>query len=229
MRRMHRELDGSAPQIAALPDNRQPWSGPYQMALIKCKECGARVSAGAKACPGCGFRGLAGGGLEWRQIASIAGILAVLIGGTRLYLGYQSEAESTQRATDERIIQQGLRDAMSPEQYRQYTADNLAAADRAAKAEKAASDRKAEQLSAISAAESDVRKILRDPSSAQFGTKNFYSNPGAMLGITICGYVNAKNAFGAYGGSKGYIVIDRQATLEDQGGDFVSTWNRLCK
>ena len=52
-----------------------------------------------------------------------------------------------------------------------------------------------------------VRQNLKDPDSARFGryTAFSYIEKGAKQ-IAVCGYVNAKNSYGGYGGEKPYIA-----------------------
>lgn len=52
-----------------------------------------------------------------------------------------------------------------------------------------------------SAIEKEVKTELRDPSSAQFEHLNYKG------GDFYCGYVNAKNGFGGYGGKKMFLVM----------------------
>ena len=51
------------------------------------------------------------------------------------------------------------------------------------------------------AIEEEVRSELRDPGSAQFQHLNYKG------GDFYCGYVNAKNGFGGYGGKRMFLVM----------------------
>lgn len=51
--------------------------------------------------------------------------------------------------------------------------------------------------------ESLVKDTLKDPDSAKF--ESFFRNFGENTGY-VCGYVNAKNSYGAYTGKKPYYV-----------------------
>jgi hypothetical protein len=71
--------------------------------------------------------------------------------------------------------------------------------------------------SATKSLESAVRDGLKDPSSAQFGRYIAFNATDAN-GATItgaCGYVNAKNSYGGYGGMTPYIATGLR-------GEFVS-------
>lgn len=71
-------------------------------------------------------------------------------------------------------------------------------------------------------AEESVKKLLKDSSSAKFsGTK--IGKQGA-----VCGYVNAKNSFGAYAGDARYISISGTSKIDDGSDDFATSWESTC-
>lgn len=49
---------------------------------------------------------------------------------------------------------------------------------------------------------STVRKAMNDPESARFSSVTYSRESGAT-----CGYVNAKNNFGAYTGNKSFVLL----------------------
>ena len=53
-----------------------------------------------------------------------------------------------------------------------------------------------------------VRQNLKDPDSAKFGSYTAFSfiEKGDKQ-IAVCGYVNAKNSYGGYGGEQAYIAL----------------------
>ena len=53
-----------------------------------------------------------------------------------------------------------------------------------------------------------VKQNLKDPSSAQFGryTAFTYTLNGEKQPVAVCGYVNAKNSYGGYGGEQPFIA-----------------------
>lgn len=55
------------------------------------------------------------------------------------------------------------------------------------------------------AVEQGVRKGLKDPESARFG--DMFATRDAQGVVTVCGYVNAKNSFGGYGGMKPFVGV----------------------
>lgn len=63
--------------------------------------------------------------------------------------------------------------------------------------------------SGVSSLESAVRNVLKDPSSAQFGRYIAFNVKDADGTTTMaaCGYVNAKNSFGGYGGMTPYTAL----------------------
>ena len=64
-------------------------------------------------------------------------------------------------------------------------------------------------------AEKYVSAMLKDPESAQF--TELYLVPGAvqegMQDVAICGLVNAKNSFGAYGGNERFVAYGYKGTV----------------
>ena len=199
------------------------------MALVNCKDCGALVSTGATVCLRCGARAP-------RRTSALGQFVAVLLALSLLLAvislitnSYQDRRDAARKAADNAIIERGLRAAMSAEEYAAYQATVAAEAAAASRRAAAEAAHKREKETAISSAAADVRRLLRDADSAQFGRQHLYTNVNARLGITICGYVNAKNGFGGYTGDKGYIVVDRRAQIEDGSDAFASTWNKLCK
>ena len=77
---------------------------------------------------------------------------------------------------------------------------------------------------AIASAQNSVKKQLKDPASAKFGTV-IYSESGY-----VCGYVNAKNSFGAYSGSQAFLMTEAGlgAWLNDGTDLFKVSWNKHC-
>lgn len=79
------------------------------------------------------------------------------------------------------------------------------------------------ELNAISSAKDRVKSSLKDPSSANFSGE-YISSDGA-----ICGYVNAKNSYGAYSGSQRYINLLGVTQIDDGSPEFSSNWGNVCK
>ncbi len=89
-------------------------------------------------------------------------------------------------------------------------------------------------------AEYRVRQVLKDPDSAKFGSvhliasTNSVPQPKPETDI-VCGYVNAKNSFGAYTGASRFIAIPGVIpAIEPSDPDakgynqFFRIWNREC-
>jgi hypothetical protein len=77
----------------------------------------------------------------------------------------------------------------------------------------------------IALAHERVKDMLKDPDSARFRSE-FVTHDG-----TVCGFVNAKNSYGGYGGFKRYIVETDRVTLDDDSGDswkMDSHWADVC-
>ena len=53
-----------------------------------------------------------------------------------------------------------------------------------------------------------VRRNLKDPDSAKFGSYTAFSHISKGTSqIAVCGYVNAKNSYGGYAGELAYFAI----------------------
>jgi len=77
----------------------------------------------------------------------------------------------------------------------------------------------------IAGAHERVKDVLKDPDSAKFRTE-FVARDGA-----VCGFVNAKNSYGGYGGFKRYIVEPERVMLDNGGEDswkMDSHWYDVC-
>ncbi|WP_405120714.1 hypothetical protein [Pseudomonas leptonychotis] len=199
------------------------------MAIKNCRECRKPISTQAKACPSCGAPAPKQTSAAGQFVAVTLAIGFVVVVANIVVTGFISEREEKRKAADNAIIERGLRDAMTPEEYRAYQAKvSEDAASKAASAASAASA-KYEISTAMANIERDVRGLLRDADSAKFGKMQVYTNTAARLGFTACGYVNSKNAFGAYAGDSAYMVTDRVARINDDSDNFAAQWNRLCK
>ncbi|MEI9572371.1 hypothetical protein ACDY94_21740 [Escherichia coli] len=90
------------------------------------------------------------------------------------------------------------------------------------KAEQYEQSLRMEEFRKTSSAKESVKKSLKDSSSAKFsGEKS--GRDGA-----VCGYVNAKNSFGAYAGDSRYISISGRSLIDDGSIEFKENWERLC-
>lgn len=78
-------------------------------------------------------------------------------------------------------------------------------------------------------AQAVIQQGLKDPSSAEFSGGYARVKKGQHV---ACGYVNAKNSFGAMAGASQWLVVpDRGIALVrgyDNSGKFVGLWNTYC-
>ncbi|WPZ03081.1 zinc ribbon domain-containing protein [Blastomonas marina] len=73
-----------------------------------------------------------------------------------------------------------------------------------------------------------IRKRLKDPDSAQFRDVGYYSGGRAAA---VCGYVNAKNAFGGFSGYERFVALGDAAFFESDVNDGkfgVEVWDQIC-
>lgn len=71
-------------------------------------------------------------------------------------------------------------------------------------------------------AKESVKSILKDSSSAEF------SGERDGKGGAVCGYVNAKNSFGAFTGNVRYISTEGQSVVDDGSQSFTDLWEKVC-
>ncbi|HGE5934434.1 TPA: hypothetical protein ACGGR5_000534 [Vibrio cholerae] len=96
--------------------------------------------------------------------------------------------------------------------------------------------------------EREVRKMMKDPDSVKFERVKFHPDEkpqGKEISGTVCGYVNAKNSFGAY---TGFVRFISNITVKNNGrnaqfsqpsieipdnpisvGGIDESWSKLCK
>lgn len=71
-------------------------------------------------------------------------------------------------------------------------------------------------------AKESVKGLLKDSSSAEF------SGEKIGKGGAVCGYVNAKNSFGAYAGNSRYISTNGHSVIDDDSQEFNDSWENTC-
>ncbi|WP_340608094.1 hypothetical protein [Xenorhabdus bharatensis] len=91
------------------------------------------------------------------------------------------------------------------------------------KANRILKDMEYESFQKVSMAEYSVKKMLKDPSSAEFSNGRL-GNKGA-----VCGHVNAKNSFGAYAGKQRYVSSNGLNMIDNGESDFESVWEKFCQ
>lgn len=67
-----------------------------------------------------------------------------------------------------------------------------------------------------------LKRVMKDPSSAI--TRDVRVAP-----LAVCGWVNGKNSFGAYGGFERFVVIGDLATIEGSHQDDVQSFDEYWK
>jgi hypothetical protein len=81
---------------------------------------------------------------------------------------------------------------------------------------------KEDKAAAAYLAKQAVPAALKDPSSAEFG------DVWGMSSTVACGYVNAKNSFGALAGKTRFIYSSGSVAFENSSGGFPKLWNTAC-
>ena len=89
--------------------------------------------------------------------------------------------------------------------------------------QKAADAESSKAYAYVMAFEKVIKAGLKDPDSAKF-KGSFYKEP------YVCGYVNAKNSFGAFTGDKEFVAntLNGSAQVNDGSSAFASVWNDNC-
>lgn len=202
------------------------------MALITCPECSNQVSTTAKACPQCG------GVMSAKRIIStvssvapksdhrkvsaplIAGIvlLPYIFSWFLLRKGYSQTA---------RIIGLGwlgivlVGVGMSPHgQLPGGVVGSNAGGNQTGHVD--VDPDRLNKFNAVALAKQAVTASLKDPSSADFG------DVWGLSATRACGWVNAKNSFGAMAGKTRFIMDDGRVSFENEPGAFARRWNAIC-
>lgn len=106
--------------------------------------------------------------------------------------------------------------------------EDRAAAEARRAADTAEVQRKAEEAGVITGSQANVRRLLKDPDSAVFRAVVLRRAAGLEHGA-VCGYVNAKNSFGAMTGERPFVVVDGVPYLQGQAESFDGTWAAYCR
>ena len=75
----------------------------------------------------------------------------------------------------------------------------------------------------ITEAKAQVRRVLRDPNSADFANM-FVSEKN---GLVTCGFVNARNGFGGMSGQQAFIAFSNRIAMPTD-ADFKAKWDKHC-
>ncbi|WP_315809468.1 hypothetical protein [Pseudomonas sp. C9-3] len=120
------------------------------------------------------------------------------------------------------VVAKGMLTEKPPEPTK--TPDQIAA-DAAAEKQRAAEAKVRQEVFLTQAiAKEAVLAKLKDPDSAKFG--QIISKASGI----VCGYVNAKNAFGGYTGDKAFMYSPQKqiAVIQGEAKDFEGVWNKQC-
>lgn len=170
------------------------------MALIKCRECGAKISTKAVACPQCGAKPVRTSGCAW-LVLILFGLLVIppMISGLN---GTQRESETFAASTPAPATT--IPKASTPTPVKQ----------------------RGDAGEIIAAAKNTIRARLKDPDSAQF--KDVQFGDSTKTGPAAYGWVNAKNAMGGYTGFQRFVSNGKTTLLEseDEGGTK-EAWRQL--
>ncbi|MBB6578011.1 hypothetical protein HNP33_002079 [Comamonas odontotermitis] len=71
----------------------------------------------------------------------------------------------------------------------------------------------------VAKAKAEVSKDFKDPESANFRNLGVYKSKTGKGRVSVCGEVNAKNAFGAYVGYRPFVVSGELAALAEPDGE----------
>ncbi len=96
-------------------------------------------------------------------------------------------------------------------------------------ADRARNERASEDSVTKSVGEATIQSMLKDPASAVFKSSEGRIKGGLHV---ACGYVNAKNSFGAMAGASPWLVIVEtkvaMIATSDNAGKFNPLWNKYC-
>jgi hypothetical protein len=175
------------------------------MAMISCSECGASVSTEAKNCPACGAsRKVFRRSRSTRKSISWPKKIGIAFGAV-FGLGFIGA-----------VVEQQRSDASGGNTASDEAIANLDA-------------RRQVDDDFVDKAQTVIQQSLKDPSSAEFSHGFARIKKGQQV---ACGYVNAKNSFGAMAGASQWIVLPHRGIAMVRGYDdnskFIGLWNAYC-
>lgn len=71
----------------------------------------------------------------------------------------------------------------------------------------------------VAKAKAEVSKDFKDPEGARYRNLGIYKSQTGKGGVSVCGEVNAKNAYGAYVGYKPFVVNEELAAIAEADGE----------
>lgn len=88
-------------------------------------------------------------------------------------------------------------------------------------------DKALQETSYVLEHQNRIKNILKDPGSAQF-KESFIST--SLDTYVVCGHVNSKNSFGAYGGFQRFVSAGTIQAIESDmpAGEMNSLWASAC-
>ena len=150
------------------------------MALIKCYECGAEISTGAKACPHCGAKRKSQAG----KLFLVFIFIGMIIEGVGAAIHTDQEIENTK-------IEAARIAALTPEQRAEEQKKRIA--------EQKEKEEAGKETSAVYVCRDFVKKMLKDPDSIEY--VGMYSETPVSKekdgSYKVAVTVRAKNSFGA--------------------------------
>ncbi|CAG4924593.1 zinc-ribbon domain-containing protein [Paraburkholderia saeva] len=184
------------------------------MALVKCTDCGRKISTEAKACPNCGA--------PPQLVAPITDSMVPkrkkrriwpwVLGGVIL-LPLLFKKPPPQQSTQTQASSNS-----TPQATARQTATPTSSED----------DDETKQMVWMERVKDAVKARLKDPDSAMF--KNVFFSRGKDNIPMTCGQVNSKNSFGGFVGFQRFISGGSSdlTFLETEVSDFHKSWQRFC-
>lgn len=206
--------------IAATLQNDGEQGG--RMALLKCSECGGKVSSTAKACPHCGAEPSPAPEVFSPKFAIppqkkkkrriwpwVLGVFVVFV----IVAANQDVTPEERAAREQRKAE---RAAAKAKEEQEDAAKN------------AARDNEIKEMVWVEKGKDAVKARLKDPDSAKFREVYFFRGKDNIP--MTCGQVNSKNSFGGFSGFQHFVSggSAELTFLEKEVKDFHKAWNRYC-
>lgn len=80
-----------------------------------------------------------------------------------------------------------------------------------------------ERVLSVYNSQNAVKSQLNDSSSAKFSADRIGKDG------SVCGFVNAKNAMGAFAGDQRYVSVNGVAFIDDSSSSFNAKWAEFCQ
>ncbi len=172
------------------------------MGMIKCRECGAKISKKAKQCPACGRP-------RSKELSLFSWMLIIAVG---IFIGSSISSNEGRKSGDQARTK--------PRIYNQGTTIDVTEVVK----DNGLFDYKYDGQKAI-------EYVLKDPESVRYKKIYLHKYGEKDSAWSMCGTLSAKNSLGGYSGDKRYVSLGKPEStyIENElDNSWVNAWNNYC-